>query len=80
MFYISLLEPYHNRKSKILIIFNSIFIENQKEWTVEQILAIKIRKNKFREYVIRWKDFFSAYNFWQSEKNMNNENELIEQF
>jgi hypothetical protein len=50
------------------------------KWAIEQILAIKIRKDKFRKYLIRWKEFSPAYNFWQSEKDMNNANELIEQF
>jgi hypothetical protein len=46
---------------------------------VERIQAIK-KKGKFREYLIRWEGFSPAYNLWQSEENLNNAPNLIEQF
>jgi hypothetical protein len=53
IFHISLFEPYYNRRGRILVIFKPIFIEEQDEWAVEQILMIKIRKDRFRKYLIR---------------------------
>jgi hypothetical protein len=53
IFYIFLLEFYYNRKNKISIIPESIPIKNQDEWAVERILAIKTRKSRSKEYLIR---------------------------
>jgi hypothetical protein len=41
VFYISLLESYYNRKDRISVTSEFIFIEKQDEWAVEQILVIK---------------------------------------
>jgi hypothetical protein len=61
IFHISLLKFYYNRRNKISIISEPIFIENQDEWAVERVLVIKMRKNRSREYLVRWKDFSPIY-------------------
>jgi hypothetical protein len=80
VFYIFLLEFYYNRRDRISIIPESIFIEDQNEWAVERILIIKTRRDRSREYLVRWEDFSSIYDLWQLEKNLSNVLDLVKQF
>lgn len=45
--------------------------DNQKEFEVEKILEVHFKKNKTREFLIRWKGFTSADDTWEPEKNLN---------
>lgn len=51
----------------------------QKEFEVEKIIEVHFKKNKKREFLIRWKGFTSADDTWEPEENLNCP-ELIEKF
>ncbi|CAL7936302.1 unnamed protein product [Xylocopa violacea] len=53
--------------------------DNQKEFEVEKIIEVHFKKNKTREFLIRWKGFTSADDTWEPEENLNCP-ELIEKF
>ncbi|XP_076672288.1 uncharacterized protein LOC143371209 isoform X2 [Andrena cerasifolii] len=53
--------------------------EDQKEFEVEKIIEVHFKKNKTREFLIRWKGFTSADDTWEPEENLNC-SELIEKF
>lgn len=53
--------------------------EDQKEFEVEKIIEVHFKKNKTREFLIRWKGFTSADDTWEPEENLNCP-ELIEKF
>ena len=53
--------------------------EEQKEFEVEKIIEVHFKKNKTREFLIRWKGFTSADDTWEPEENLNCP-ELIEKF
>lgn len=53
--------------------------DNQKEFEVEKILEVHFKKNKTREFLIRWKGFTSADDTWEPEENLNCP-ELISKF
>ncbi|XP_014609904.1 PREDICTED: chromodomain-helicase-DNA-binding protein 1-like isoform X2 [Polistes canadensis] len=45
--------------------------ENQKEFEVDKIIEVHFRKNKKREFLIRWKGFTAADDTWEPEENLN---------
>ncbi|XP_017885971.1 chromobox protein homolog 5-like [Ceratina calcarata] len=45
--------------------------DNQKEFEVEKIIEVHFKKNKTREFLIRWKGFTPADDTWEPEKNLN---------
>ncbi|XP_015177843.1 PREDICTED: heterochromatin protein 1-like isoform X2 [Polistes dominula] len=45
--------------------------ENQKEFEVDKIIEVHFRKNKKREFLIRWKGFSAADDTWEPEENLN---------
>ncbi|XP_043491561.1 chromodomain-helicase-DNA-binding protein 1-like isoform X2 [Polistes fuscatus] len=45
--------------------------ENQKEFEVDKIIEVYFRKNKKREFLIRWKGFTAADDTWEPEENLN---------
>lgn len=45
--------------------------EETKEFEVEKILEVHHKKNKAREFLIRWKGFSSADDTWEPEENLN---------
>ncbi|XP_076622268.1 uncharacterized protein LOC143342362 [Colletes latitarsis] len=53
--------------------------DDQKEFEVEKIIEVHFKKNKTREFLIRWKGFTSADDTWEPEENLNC-SELIEKF
>ncbi|XP_076248447.1 uncharacterized protein LOC143188205 isoform X2 [Calliopsis andreniformis] len=53
--------------------------DDQKEFEVEKIIEVHFKKNKTREFLIRWKGFTSADDTWEPEENLNCP-ELIEKF
>ncbi|XP_051167747.1 uncharacterized protein LOC127285663 [Leptopilina boulardi] len=50
-----------------------------KEFEVEKIIEVHFKKNKSREFLIRWKGFSSSDDTWEPEENLNCP-ELIEKF
>ncbi|XP_031828269.1 uncharacterized protein LOC116425137 isoform X2 [Nomia melanderi] len=53
--------------------------DDQKEFEVEKIIEVHFKKNKTRQFLIRWKGFSSADDTWEPEENLNCP-ELIEKF
>ncbi|KOC63455.1 Chromobox protein like protein 3, partial [Habropoda laboriosa] len=53
--------------------------EDQKEFEVERIIEVHFKKNKTRQFLIRWKGFTAADDSWEPEENLNCP-ELIEKF
>ncbi|XP_053971209.1 chromobox protein homolog 1-like isoform X2 [Hylaeus anthracinus] len=53
--------------------------DDGKEFEVEKIIEVHFKKNKTREFLIRWKGFSSADDTWEPEENLNCP-ELIEKF
>ncbi|XP_015429940.1 PREDICTED: chromobox protein homolog 1 [Dufourea novaeangliae] len=51
----------------------------QKEFEVEKIIEVHFKKNKTRQFLIRWKGFTAADDTWEPEENLNCP-ELIEKF
>lgn len=51
----------------------------EKEFEVERIIEVHFKKNKEREFLIRWKGFSAADDTWEPEKNLNCP-DLIEKF
>ncbi|XP_003487128.1 chromobox protein homolog 5-like [Bombus vosnesenskii] len=45
--------------------------DDQKEFEVEKIIEVHFKKNKTREFLIRWKGFTSADDTWEPEENLN---------
>ncbi|XP_034190669.1 uncharacterized protein LOC117608970 [Osmia lignaria lignaria] len=45
--------------------------DDQKEFEVEKIIEVQYKKNKTREFLIRWKGFTSADDTWEPEENLN---------
>lgn len=45
--------------------------DDQKEFEVEKIIEVQYKKNKNREFLIRWKGFTSADDTWEPEENLN---------
>ena len=43
----------------------------KKEFEVEKIIEVHFKKNKTREFLIRWKGFTSADDTWEPEENLN---------
>lgn len=53
--------------------------EDQKEFEVERIIEVHFKKNKTREFLIRWKGFAASDDSWEPEENLNCP-ELISKF
>ncbi|CAK9797973.1 Chromobox protein homolog 5 [Anthophora quadrimaculata] len=53
--------------------------DDQKEFEVEKIIEVHFKKNKTRQFLIRWKGFTSADDSWEPEENLNCP-DLIEKF
>ncbi|CAD1468127.1 unnamed protein product, partial [Heterotrigona itama] len=45
--------------------------DDQKEFEVEKIIEVHFKKNKTKEFLIRWKGFTSADDTWEPEENLN---------
>ncbi|XP_055685478.1 M-phase phosphoprotein 8 isoform X1 [Lutzomyia longipalpis] len=44
---------------------------SDKEWEVDRIIDIRYKKNKSREFLIRWKGWGQAHDTWEPEKHVN---------
>lgn len=53
------------------IVEEGIKKDNDKEFEVEKIIEVHFKKNKTREFLIRWKGFTSADDTWEPEENLN---------
>ncbi|XP_033333126.1 uncharacterized protein LOC117224363 [Megalopta genalis] len=53
--------------------------DDQKEFEVEKIIEVHFKKNKTKEFLIRWKGFSQADDTWEPEENLNCP-ELIDKF
>lgn len=53
--------------------------DNQKEFEVEKIIEVHFKKNKTKQFLIRWKGFSAADDTWEPEENLNCP-DLIEKF
>ncbi|XP_017754388.1 PREDICTED: chromo domain-containing protein cec-4-like [Eufriesea mexicana] len=49
----------------------SVVKDDQKEFEVEKIIEVRFKKNKTKEFLIRWKGFTSADDTWEPEENLN---------
>ncbi|XP_046820030.1 chromo domain-containing protein cec-4-like [Vespa crabro] len=45
--------------------------ESQKEFEVDKIIEVHFKKNKKKEFLIRWKGFTAADDTWEPEENLN---------
>lgn len=45
--------------------------DGQKEFEVDKILEVHFKKNKKKEFLIRWKGFTAADDTWEPEENLN---------
>ena len=76
-FHILLLKPYYRQEDVKLS--ESIKIEDDNEWEVEQMLNVRILHSKCM-YLICWKDFIREHNSWESEENLVNAKKEIKIF
>ena len=53
--------------------------DEEKEFEVERIIEVHFKKNKSREFLIRWKGFTASDDTWEPEENLNCP-DLIEKF
>lgn len=53
--------------------------DKEKEYEVERIIEVHFKKDKSREFLIRWKGFSSKEDTWEPEENLNCP-ELINKF
>lgn len=44
--------------------------DNNQEWEVEKILDVLYRRDKKREFLIRWKDYSKNCDSWEPEENL----------
>lgn len=49
------------------------------DWEVERVIDVRYRRDKSREFLIRWKNYSSNSDTWEPESHLNC-NELIERF
>lgn len=54
-------------------------IEGQEEWEVDRILNAKWFRGK-KKYLVRWKGFTAEADSWESEEDLENAKELVEEF
>jgi hypothetical protein len=56
-----------------------IWIENEKQWKIEEIVDKRIRKNR-TSYLIKWLEYSHSNNEWMKEEDMSNVKKAIEKF
>jgi hypothetical protein len=56
-----------------------IWIENEKQWEIEEIVDKKIKKNR-TNYLIKWLEYSHSNNEWMKKKDMNNVKKTIKKF
>jgi hypothetical protein len=56
-----------------------IWIENEKQWKIEEIVDKKIKKNR-TNYLIKWLEYSHSNNEWVKEEDMNNVKKTIKKF
>ncbi len=56
-----------------------IWIENEKQWKIEEIVDKKVKKNK-TSYLIKWLEYSHSNNEWMKKKDMSNVKKTIKKF
>ena len=54
-------------------------VDGQKEWEVEKVLQ-HCKRGKTTQYLVRWKGFTRDHDSWESERNLNNAKEKINEY
>ena len=54
-------------------------IEGEKEFKVEEILNIQLKRNKM-EYLVKWKGYTTEHNLWEPKNNLGNARRKIKHF
>jgi hypothetical protein len=76
VFHVSLLK-FANEKNDETSSF--IWIKDEKQWKIEEIVDKRIKKNK-TSYLIKWLEYSHLNNEWMKEEDMSNVKETIEKF
>jgi hypothetical protein len=76
VFHVSLLEFTNEKDDETSFL---IWIEDEKQWKIEEIVDKKVRKNR-TSYLIKWLEYSHSNNEWVKKKNMSNVKEAIEKF
>jgi hypothetical protein len=76
VFHVFLLK-FANEKNNETSFF--IWIKDEKQWKIEEIVDKKVKKNK-TSYLIKWLEYSHLNNEWVKKKDMNNVKEAIKKF
>jgi hypothetical protein len=76
VFHVSLLELANEKDDETSSL---IWVEDEKQWKIEEIVDKRIKKNK-TSYLIKWLEYSHSNNEWVKEEDMSNVKKAIEKF
>ena len=79
VFYVSLLEPYHQRAGEKPVVTQPDLVDENKEYEVEQILARRIQQKR-NEWLVRQVGYGPVDDQWLTEEDLEGCLELVQEF
>jgi hypothetical protein len=76
VFHVSLLKLANEKDDETSSL---IWIEDEKQWKIEEIVNKKVKKNR-TSYLVKWLEYSHSNNEWMKEENMNNVKKAIKKF
>jgi hypothetical protein len=88
VFHVSRLKRYHERSQDLRIPGQEnetpppppVIIDGHEEWEVEDILAKRMFRGRYPQYLVKWKGYPVEASTWQSESDLENAAEIVREF